>query len=103
MNFTVGLLLICAIFGAALAVPKPVEIKVPPTPKPEITLNLQGGGGGQRGDGFGFHVSGSQNVYKSDNGRHEVDVNGGYGQHLGGPYGNSQPSYNFGANYKYRW
>lgn len=76
---------------------------MPSTPAPSYPLNLQGGGGGQRGDGFGFNVGGSQNVWRSDNGRHEFDVNGRYGQHLGGPYGNSPPSYDFGGTYRFRF
>ncbi|KAH8275266.1 hypothetical protein KR026_004128 [Drosophila bipectinata] len=99
MQFTIILVLFCGIIGSILAHPMPEEA----TPPPKYPLNLEGGGGGQRGDGFGFHVSGSENVWRSDNGRHEIDLNGKYGQHLGGPYGNSDPSYQFGANYRFRF
>nr|WRF81052.1 diptericin A [Drosophila micromelanica] len=42
-------------------------------------------------------------VWTSDNKRHEIDVVGRYGQHLGGPWGNSEPSYGVGGNYRFRF
>nr|XP_016940552.1 diptericin A [Drosophila suzukii] len=95
-------LLICAI-GATLAHPMPEDMTMNPTPPPQYPLNLQGGGGGQKGDGFGFGVQGHEKVWTSDNGRHEIGVNGGYAQHLGGPYGNSPPQWNVGTSYTYRF
>ncbi|XP_017033193.1 diptericin A [Drosophila kikkawai] len=104
MQSTTIFILLSCIIGATLASPMPKEdMTMPSTPPPSYPLNLQGGGGGQRGDGFGFNVGGSQNVWRSDNGRHEVDVNARYGQHLGGPWGNSQPSYDIGTVYRYRF
>ncbi|KAH8397142.1 hypothetical protein KR215_009427 [Drosophila sulfurigaster] len=61
--------------------------------------------GGVGHDKFGkdVHVSGQVPVWTSDNKRHEIDVAGHYGQHLGGPYGNSPPSWGAGAGYRFRF
>ncbi|XP_017051556.1 diptericin A [Drosophila ficusphila] len=92
----------CAI-GAVWAHPMPVELILPKTPEPHYPLNLEGGGGGQRGDGLGFKVRGHENVWTSDNKRHEVDVRGEYGQHLGGRYGTTEPRWEVGGTYRYRF
>ncbi|EDX07754.1 GD11418 [Drosophila simulans] len=122
MHFTSSLLFIglaCAFSSAwAYPYPDPREIvNVQPEPlayapnfdvplhrvRRKIHLTSDGGGGGQRGDGFGFGVQGHQKVWTSDNGRHEIGLNGGYGQHLGGPYGNSEPRWKVGSTYTYRF
>ncbi|XP_017014406.2 diptericin A [Drosophila takahashii] len=103
MQSSITFVLLFAFIGASLAHPMPEDMTMPSTPPPQYPLNLQGGGGGQRSDGFGFGVSGREKVWTSDNGRHEIGVNGGYGQHLGGPYGNSEPSWNVGTSYTYRF
>ncbi|XP_068147014.1 diptericin A-like [Drosophila tropicalis] len=71
------------------------------TPRP--FLNLEGGGGGQRGDGFHINVQGRENIWTSDNKRHEVDLYGKYGQHYGGPGGTSPARHEFGTIYTYRF
>ena len=77
------------------------------TPTPAYTtpspFQLQGGGGGSPGQGFDFGLQGKAPVWTSDNGRHSVDAYGKYGQHLGGPYGNSQPQWGAGAGYTFRF
>ncbi|KAH8401214.1 hypothetical protein KR009_003699 [Drosophila setifemur] len=103
MQSSVIIALLCCIIGATLGHPRPEDLTMKPTPPPQYPLNLRGGGGGQPGDGYGFNVAGRQNVWTSDNGRHEVDLTGRYGQHLGGPYGNSPASYDMGANYRFRF
>ncbi|XP_017125843.1 diptericin A [Drosophila elegans] len=103
MQSTIIFAMLCCAFGAALAHPNPEDLTMKPTPPPQYPLNLQGGGGGARGDGFGFNVGGRQNVWTSDNGRHEIDLTGRYGQHLGGPYGNSPASYDLGGVYRFRF
>lgn len=55
------------------------------------------------GQGTNVYVDGRARVYQSDDKRHEVHVNGQYGQHLGGPYGNSRPSYGGGVEYTYHF
>ena len=71
--------------------------------RPKRQLQLQGGGGGSRGQGFDFGLQGKAPVWKSDNGRHQVDATGSYSQHLGGPYGNSKPNWGVGASYTYKF
>nr|ABG21230.1 diptericin [Mayetiola destructor] len=88
--------LIVAVFGAlGSARPsrddsKPFEIN-----RAEVTHT--------HGKGTDVYVDGQARVYQSDNKRHEVYVNGQYGQHLGGPYGNSRPSYGGGVSYTHRF
>ncbi|EDV55154.1 diptericin A [Drosophila erecta] len=103
MQFAITFALLCCAFAAVLAYPMPDDMTMPPTPPPKYPLNLEGGGGGQRGDGFGFMVKGHEKVWTSENGRHEIGLNGGYGQRLGGPYGNSEPSWRVGTTYTYRF
>lgn len=56
-----------------------------------------------RGKGTDVYVDAQARVFQSDNKRHEVHVHGQYGQHLGGPYGNSRPSYGDGALYTFHF
>lgn len=42
-------------------------------------------------------------VWQSNNKRHEINVQGSYGQHFGGPWGNSRPSYGGGAGYTFHF
>ncbi|XP_037952049.1 diptericin-A-like [Teleopsis dalmanni] len=60
-------------------------------------------GGGSPGKGFDINVDGRAPVWKSENGRHQIDATGGYSQHLGGPYGNSRPDFRGGAVYTFRF
>ncbi|XP_017077042.2 diptericin A [Drosophila eugracilis] len=103
MQYTIIFALLCCTIGATLALPMPDDMTMKPTPPPSYPLNLEGQGGGQRGDGFGFRVKGHENIWTSDNKRHEVGLTGEYGQRLGGPYGNSDPSWKFGTTYTYRF
>ena len=73
------------------------------TPAPIPLPQLQGGGGGSRSHGFDVGLQATEQVWKSDNGRHSVDVTGQYGQHLGGPYGSSRPQGGGGARYTFRF
>ena len=66
---------------------------------PEIT----GFGGGSRKQGFDVSIDARQKVWESRNGRHSVDLSGGYSQHLGGPYGNSPADRRVGAGYTFRF
>lgn len=54
---------------------------------------------------FGTNVGaqGNMNVWRSNNGRSTLDANAGYNQHFGGPFGNSRPNYNVGANFIHRF
>ncbi|XP_065363369.1 diptericin-D-like [Calliphora vicina] len=97
-------LAICVLSMAALtkADSKPLNL-VLPKEEPKNLPQLYGGGGGSRKDGFDVSLGAQQKVWESENKRHSVDVNAGYGQHLGGPYGNSPASYSGGASYTYRF
>ncbi|XP_030387261.1 diptericin A-like [Scaptodrosophila lebanonensis] len=64
-------------------------------------LNVQGGG--SPGKGIDLSVQGRAPVWQSNNGRHSFDVTGQYGQHFGGPYGNSRPSWGAGGAYTFRF
>ncbi|KAM7348176.1 diptericin-D [Cochliomyia hominivorax] len=95
------LLVVCALSVVVMADEKPKLVLPAPTPKP--LPQLVGGGGGNRKDGFGVSVDAHQKVWTSDNGRHSLGVTAGYGQHLGGPYGNSRPDYRVGGGYTYNF
>jgi len=73
----------------------PDDMTMNPTPPPQYPLSLQGVGGGQGCTGLCFR----EKVWTSDNGRHEVGVNGECCQRLGGPYGISQPQWNLETSF----
>ncbi|KAL7736858.1 hypothetical protein ACLKA6_015692 [Drosophila palustris] len=93
MQFTI-VALVCCLIGSVLAYPYPKE--------EENRFQLDGGYNSDK-SGRDFHVEGQVPVWTSDNKRHEVDVSGHYGQHFGGPYGNSPPSYGGGVGYRFRF
>lgn len=72
-------------------------------PEEDKRFHVNGEVNHSRGQGTNVYVDGQARVYQSDNKRHEVHVNGQYGQHLGGPYGNSRPSYGGGVQYTHRF
>ncbi|EDW08801.1 diptericin A [Drosophila mojavensis] len=104
--------LLCCLLGSALAMPQPEKLDVskasawterPPSgPPPEQRFLLDGGYNKDK-NGRDVWAMAQVPVYTSDNKRHEFDAVGKYGQHLGGPYGNSPPSYGFGGNYRFRF
>ncbi|XP_065364092.1 diptericin-D-like [Calliphora vicina] len=100
----VYLLAISALCMAAMvkAQNKPFKLTLPKE-EPKNLPQLYGGGGGSRKQGFDVSLGAQQKVWESQNKRHSVDVNAGYGQHLGGPYGNSRPAYNGGVGYTYKF
>lgn len=61
--------------------------------------------GGHNHDKYGqdVHVEARVPVWTSENKRHEVDVQGRYGQHLGGPWGNSPSSWDVMPVYRFRF
>ncbi|XP_030387500.1 diptericin-A-like [Scaptodrosophila lebanonensis] len=74
----------------------------PPTNPPRRPdLFIQGGGSPRQG--IDLNVQTRVPVWQSGNGRHSVDALGNYGQHLGGPYGNSRPQWGAGAQYSYQF
>ncbi|XP_073830135.1 diptericin-D-like [Musca autumnalis] len=85
-------MLLACIIAAVYAAPQ--EIK-----DPKIFVS----GGGSRKDGFNVNADVRKNVWESQNGRHSIDVTGGYSQHLGGPYGNSRPDFRGGGVYTFRF
>ncbi|CAD7080676.1 unnamed protein product [Hermetia illucens] len=64
-------------------------------------LNIQGGGSPH--SGFDLSVQGRAKIWESDNGRNTLYGTGQYGQHLGGPYGNSEPSFGGGLMFSHRF
>ncbi|KAI8121168.1 Diptericin-D [Lucilia cuprina] len=98
------LLVICAVYMAAMVAAKDNDFKLKlPPPEPKNLPQLSGGGGGSRKQGFDVSLDASQKVWESQNKRHSVDASVGYSQHLGGPYGNSRPEYRGGVGYTYRF
>ncbi|XP_073830134.1 diptericin-A-like [Musca autumnalis] len=87
-------LMACIIAATCAADPPQQQIK-----DPQVHVN----GGGSRKDGFNVNADVRKNVWESQNGKHSVDLTGGYSQHLGGPYGNSRPDYRGGGVYTYRF
>ncbi|XP_017051549.1 diptericin-A [Drosophila ficusphila] len=66
-------------------------------------FQLNGGGGGSPKQGFDLNLNTRVPVWQSNNGRHSFDATGQYGQHLGGPYGNSRPQWGAGGVYTFRF
>lgn len=73
-------------------------------------LNYQGARGGGSIDAnharhFGTDVNaqGNVNLWKSHNGRSQLDGTANYNQHFGGPFGRSRPSYGGGLNFVHRF
>ncbi|XP_073830133.1 diptericin-D-like [Musca autumnalis] len=95
--FICAFVLLCALSAFALAddkSPPPQQIK-----DPQVNVNV----GGSPKDGYNVNADVRKNIWTSDNGKHSFDATAGYGQHLGGPYGNSRPDYRGGGIYTYRW
>ncbi|XP_022226079.1 diptericin-A [Drosophila obscura] len=72
-------------------------------PRVRRQFQLQGGGGGGPRQGFDLSLSGRAPVWQSQNGRHSFDATGQYGQHFGGPYGNSRPQFGAGGQYTFKF
>lgn len=60
-------------------------------------------GNHDRRTGANIHVDGQARLWQSQNQRHEVHGQGSYGQHIGGPYGNSKPIFGGGLIYRHRF
>jgi len=107
MKFAI-LALVCFLIGSVMAYPNPspdkplswTEDKSKNTDQQRWMLD---GGYNKDQSGKDFHIQGQAPVWTSDNKRHEFDVAGHYGQHYGGPYGNSPPSYGAGGIYRFRF
>lgn len=59
--------------------------------------------GGHGKSGTNLHIQGQTQLWQSENQRHQLFGRGGYGQHLGGPSGNSKPNFNAGLTYQFRF
>lgn len=79
--------------------------KIDWTPKTDNSpsVRLEGEGNAQKHEGAHIRLDGDRRIYQSDNGNHEVYVGGTYEQHLGGPSGNSQPSWEARTGYSYHF
>ena len=64
---------------------------------------LSGGGGGNPNTGYDVSINAQQKVWESDDKRHEIGVMGGWGQHLGGPYGNGPADKRVGFGYSFHF
>lgn len=64
-------------------------------------ISIRGGVGDNNGKDV--HIDAQARLWQSENKRHEIHGFGHYGQHLGGPWGNSRPSYGIGGGYVYRF
>ncbi|ALC42567.1 maker130 [Drosophila busckii] len=100
--------LACCLVACTMAYPHPEDKPKlnwnPPTPDPRQQQRwMLDGGYNKDQTGHDVHVQGQAPVWTSNNGRHEVDVAAQYGQHLGGPYGNSRPSYGGAGIYRFRF
>ncbi|XP_064543082.1 diptericin A [Drosophila montana] len=104
--------LLCCIVGSALAMPQPNPEDKPKGDvwterkqfnPPNEQRFLVDGGYNKDKSGKDVWAQAQVPVWTSENKRHEVDVVGRYGQHLGGPWGNSKPSYGVGGNYRFRF
>nr|WRF81053.1 diptericin A [Drosophila montana] len=97
--------LLCCIIGFAFAMPKPNpqgDERKQFNPPNEQRFLVDGGYNKDK-SGKDVWAQAQVPVWTSENKRHEVDVVGRYGQHLGGPWGNSKPSYGVGGNYRFRF
>ncbi|KAH8275269.1 hypothetical protein KR026_004141 [Drosophila bipectinata] len=113
-----GLACVCLI-SSALAYPYPepqgpIDLQPQPLayspdfgnvamPRVRRQIQLNGGGGGSPKQGFDLNLNTRVPVWQSNNGRHSFDATGQYGQHLGGPYGNSRPQWGAGGVYTFRF
>ncbi|XP_017865188.1 PREDICTED: diptericin-like [Drosophila arizonae] len=107
--------LLCCLLGAAWAMPQPERQKEPANPGADVWNERKQFNppneqrflldGIYNKDNSGKDVAARVQVpvWTSDNKRHEFDAVGQYGQHLGGPYGDSPPSYGIGGNYRFRF
>lgn len=59
--------------------------------------------GGSGRDGTDFFAQARARVWQSQNGNNDLHITGNYGQHFGGPYGNSPPSYGGGLTFTHRF
>ncbi|KAH8370013.1 hypothetical protein KR093_001859 [Drosophila rubida] len=108
MHFT-SIALVCCLVGCVMAYPNPNPEEKLRWEQPEQRNDQQqqrfqlDGGYNSDKSGKDFHVEGQVPVWTSENKRHEIDIAGHYGQHYGGPYGNSPPQYGFGGGYRFRF
>lgn len=56
-----------------------------------------------RQSGTNVYADGTARLWQSQNQRHEIHGNANYGQHFGGPYGRSPPSFGGGLIYRHRF
>lgn len=80
---------------------KRLDLKLtPPTEPPKTHIS---GGVTHGPSGTNVYAAAQTQVFQSDNKAHEVHVQGSYGQHFGGPWGKSKPSYGGGVGYKFNF
>ncbi|XP_061387361.1 diptericin-D-like [Musca vetustissima] len=99
MKYIFAIVFVCALSALALADEKSQPPPPPQIKDPQVNVNV----GGSPKDGYNVNADVRKNIWTSDNGKHSFDATAGYGQHVGGPYGNSRPDYRGGGIYTYRW
>ncbi|KAL5288794.1 DptB.2 family protein [Megaselia abdita] len=80
-----------------------VKINIPPPTQRPFEIHGQGGGN-DRNTGFGGSIDGKVQAWKSDNGKHSIDVTGGASKYgIGSKWGSSPTDRRVGGQYTYRW
>lgn len=75
-----------------------------PQPLPDgKTGALNAVGAYDKSSGANLQAQVQQQLWQSENKRHELHGGASYAQHLGGPWGNSRPDIGVGAGYRYRF
>lgn len=92
------LFVVFIIIGITFAAPQTFDLNQLDKP-----FSVSGGGGHNPHTGTDLSLNGQARLWQSQNQRHEIHGQGSYGQHLGGPYGNSQPNLGGGVLYRYRF
>lgn len=97
----VAFTLLVAIANGQFSLPGHIPVVPPANAERNWALNLNGGH--QRGMGTDVYVSGQKQLWQSGNRQNELHGGASYGQHFGGPYGNSRPQFGVGATYVHRF
>lgn len=97
MQFPIFALVCCLFIGAVLG-----QFNLNPNPSENERWEAHGGHNHDQ-TGHDVHVEARVPVWTSDNKRHEVDIQGRYAQHLGGPWGNSPSSWDVMPVYRFRF
>lgn len=79
---------------------KPLKFEPPQKPYDGTQIN---GYGSHSSSGTDVNLQAQQRLWRNNNRNHEIGAHGNYGQHFGGPSGNSRPSLGGGLGYTYHF